>query len=229
MLNNINHLFDYILPTLSLTTIGLIILKKQKSLYLFIPYLFFICFLFISVVPFNFFNSPLKLANFRVVKYETINFTFTLVEFFTFYLFFYKNISYKKSKKILSLLFSAFILVFLIITNTLINLTDNFIAFSKASYFTTQVEYLIILFFSLIYFRDYLKQDYSKPLSEIFSLRIISAIFIYTSVSLPFIIISIDINPTSLTYKLLTLLHYCSLSFVVAIILFSSSIKKISK
>lgn len=223
MLNTINHLFDYFLPALSLIAISKILYYKFKFHYVFMPYLFFVSYLFISVIPFNFIKSDILETNLKVVKYETLNATFTLFEFVTFYIFINRNIQWKASKRVMKGLLFLFITLFIIISIYLTDQTNNFLSFTKASYFITQVEYLIILFYCLFYFKDYLNQDWTKLPCKKSPLLIISSIFIYTSISLPFIILSTDIDAASNAYKILTLLHYSSLSSIILLIFLSSN------
>lgn len=219
-MNKINHIISLIIPILSILIFIRNIFFKSKKTRGFQIYLFSLATLFYLNMNINY-KSLSDLNKIQtVIAHESRNTIFSIIEFLTFSSYIIQQIESTRIKKINLILTAVFLITYISIVTNLIYTTNNEIKFSKLSFLINHIEFLIIILSCLYYFNDYFKRDAFKANLPTSPLLIIGSTFLYTSVSLPFLVFTPDY--TTVIFKMLTTLHYTSLICILLSILYAS-------
>jgi len=152
---------------------------------------------------------------------ESGNIAFSLIEMLAFYFLFKQSIKNIKKLKYITYLFVIFLLYFFFQLIPLLLEQPNYKSVVNVATKIITIELLIIFIFCLLYYIDLIDKIRIKIPINIYELSLTNAIFFYTSVSLPFISIIVEIKATHKTlYKSLLLLHYSSVVFLLATLIY---------
>lgn len=141
-----------------------------------------------------------------------LNYTNTIiaaVELFVYYYFFYNTLQNKKSKIIILILTSSYsFVIFIYLINGFIFLTDRF---NYISYLLGAIEFIFLLPFCLLYFRQLLNNISTIKLFNRPSFWIVCGIFFFSFISAPFYLL-VDYfkyyAPAPKSQQLLAALYY---------------------
>lgn len=197
-------------------TAGIKYYRKEKSNQLFIFYLFS-SLLIINPIR-SFISISLKLKGLNHTIYtEIINIFFGFVEISTFFYFFSKIFN---TKKINHILFTCWLIFLFVCVLFFLNSTKDTITKKQIiqnSYFVNSIEFLFLLSLCILYFYLLLTKETNKAiiLTKSPSFWIISGLFFYCIVSLPFLLIGNSIFQDSHTlYFIIFSAHYISISIL---------------
>ena len=208
--------------------IGIKFYRKEKSYNLFITYT--ISTIILVNIGMDFVKHCFSIEKISgAIILESGNTLFALVEFSIFIYFFKMVLHGKLISKSISIIWIAFIILSMVffskITET--NITKSEI--NMLSFSINIIEFFILILFCLIYFYQLLTNEYHKLslLTDSPSFWIISGIFFYCIVSLPFLFISdILLNRFRTLYFIVASIHYISLSILFLCLAKSFSCKK---
>ena len=160
---------------------------------------------------------------------ESTNTVFALVEISSFLYLFKQILNVKFIKQLIIILWVIFLILFFVffLKMTEVGLTRNQI--KKISYAVNIIEFLILLPLCLLYFYHLLIKEQHKliHLNDSPSFWIISGLFFYCSVSLPFLFIGDTFSTRSRNlYYLMGSIHYTSISLLFLCLAKAFSCKK---
>lgn len=218
----------WLISSLVALIIGLKNYRKERSFQLLIIYC--LSSLLLMNVTFNFINYSLKFSKYKSFIYsEIINTFFVIVEISTFF-YFFKQILNSKLVQHLIKVFSIILLMLCIAF--LIKLTENGISkfqIRNISYSINIIEFFSLIILCLIYFYRILTKDQIKPvkLNDSPSFWIVSGLFFYCIVSLPFLFIGNKMYVRSpYLFYLMGSIHYTSISLLFLCLAKAFSCKK---
>lgn len=203
---------------------------KEKTYKFFIIYLLSNLALF--MIPSFFFKDLFHLTNIDYkILLEASNTFFALLEISIFFYFFKEIFLGKKIKTILIILLALFYLLSLIYLLTLKNVKQiNVINVQPFSFYLTAVEFFFLLLFCIRYFHEILTEKINNTiqLSERPSFWIISGLFFYCIVSLPFLLATNLLqNNSPILYNIAGSTHYISISFLLICLTKAFTCKKV--
>ncbi len=166
--------------------------------------------------------SSLYSDNYRLKKIilECGNTIFSLAEATTFYLFFKRIIENIKLLKIINILFILFLLFFFYSIFIYFLFEEDYVFITKKSIAINEFEFLILLIFCLIYYYNLIDKNKIKTPINIYQLVIVTPLFFYVSIAIPFISFATEIKSISYwTFKSMIILHYASILFILSSVL----------
>lgn len=229
MYSHITHHLEVLIIILSISFFVLNIFKKNKYSKVFIIYLFFLSILFYLNIGINENSIPNERRNKVFILFETRNTLFSLIEFLMFSLFIRLNITSNRLRKHTNLLVYFYLVIYSFTTAFYIANLNNYKVILKYSYILNQIEFFVLILICLIFFKDILRQEVNENVLPKSSLLIIGSIFLYTTVSLPFLILTPQLDYHTYIFKTLTSLHYISIICILLSIGYSTLKEKKKK
>jgi hypothetical protein len=188
---------------------------KQEKVYLLL-----ICYVLVSILCLLIWDyAAARLTNkmAKTVILEGVNTFFSLFEITVFYIFFDEVIKSKKAKffsKIFMLFVYLLSFIFFILAVTSRFTYDKMMAFS---YQINILEFFLLLLLCLMFFYEFFneKKLQLSSLIKSASLIIITGLFFYILISLPFLLVGDKLNSFSLhLYHIMFSIHYISICFL---------------
>ncbi len=165
----------------------------------------------------------------RIIYSETTNTLFAFVEISAFLYFFKQILGNKFIKKLVNIFWIIFFTSCSLFLIKMIDLNLSKTQIRKNSYIINIFEFLLLLPLCLIYFYQLLTKDQIKPvkLNDSPSFWIVSGLFFYCIVSLPFLFIGNKIYVSSpYLFYLMGSIHYTSISLLFLCLAKAFSCKK---
>lgn len=168
--------------------------KREKEKILFILYIISTLLLFTLHRYISFYIGHILLDETLAIKYhETANMIFTIIEFGSFYFFFFRVLEISWSKKALKLLAGVMLFMlawfaFRLATGSEIEIIQHI------SYLTSSVEMFLLIIPCLIYFYELFQKMPFVNLSQKPSFWITTGLFLYSGTIIPFFLIADKIN-----------------------------------
>jgi hypothetical protein len=221
------HVYDFIslliVMTLTLGIIELFKIKKRTTLINFLFIYFFTAFIMFTIGNYKLLSIYIQNDNILKRKiFELINSIFSLFELLFFSTFLELHNNTKASNPILRKAphFFAFLLLISFLYTSLYNVTESTITNIAVQFNILEFAFLLILCLRYFYFT--IKNPIDSPITNKSALKIISALFLYISVSLPLLIISEKINkPYNVIYNNIYNAIYVT-HYIVLLIVFIS-------
>lgn len=181
-------------------------------------------------VIYNFILYSINLKDDKSIIYsETTNTVFAIVEISAFLYFFKQILSNKFIKKLVNIFWIIFFTSCILFLIKMIDLDLSKTQIRKNSYIINIFEFLLLLPLCLLYFYQLLTKDQIKPVKLIDSpsFWVVSGLFFYCIVSLPFLFIGSKIYFSSpYLFNLMGSIHYTSISLLLLCIAKAFSCKK---
>ena len=183
-------------------------------------HIYFLCYAIVGLVPFvifsfvGFYISHLIL---RQTFYEVINLIFCLVELYAFYYFFSKILKNRRVKSFLKNAIWAYLVLVLIFFACIFMGLLSIYHIQYISYQVNVLELFGLLFCCLVYFYELLLADggYEKTIEWGPSFRIVTGLFLYCILSLPFFLIARNLMEFNLEFfHFMYSIHYVSITFL---------------
>lgn len=174
--------------------IGLISVRNQKIGRLFIFYTFFDVLILLLAFYLASHNSPIK------SKFSSYtNSLIAAVELTVYYFFFFKVLNNQSVKKLLKVLLLAYIALLSFFLATRFSFLTN--RFSYVSYVLNTIEFLFILPPCLVFFFEIVNTESKLNLLERPSFWIVTGIFFYALISIPYYLLSRYIDISHFKFK----------------------------
>lgn len=152
---------------------------------------------------------------------ETGNIAFAFVEAITFYFYFKNIISNKKINQLIKIAGITFLIFISCCVLSICYSTDKFKMVYKLSFIINTVEFFLIFIICLSYYYNIINIAHIKQAINLNELLITNSLFLYTSISLPFL----SIGPTltklpKWSHDTLVILHYLSVLNIIVTLIF---------
>jgi hypothetical protein len=159
-------------------------------------------------------SSGTSKAN-EFLQIEFVNVSLSIVEFITFYIFFTKNIRSNRVKPVSNVAITIFLLLSFLFFLDSLSSTSSTDMIKKWSFQLNIFEFLLILIACLYFFYEQFTKQESVSLTGKSSFWIVTGVFFYVLVSLPFFLIGPKLYSYShFGYFLMSSIHYISLGFL---------------
>ena len=153
----------------------------------------------------------------RTIYFETTNTLFAIIEISAFFYFFKQILNRKFIQQLIKIFWVIFLSLCIAFLIKMTEVGLSKIQLRKISYFINIIEFLLLLPLCLLYFYQLLTKVQNKPVQLIDSpsFWIVSGLFFYCIVSLPFLFISDNmLIKSAYLFYLMGSIHYISISLL---------------